>query len=133
MSAPWHRQSPLTVVTSELFMWCFAISIYLIRFMTLGWAINKKYSSVCVLITEQINMYLHMEQKPQKKDQIMLANNVLKLVSVLLKELENPFKISGLSANPWLYNVTRLVVLSACSGVLSELLGFKLKLHKIKY
>ncbi|KAK4323843.1 hypothetical protein Pmani_005483 [Petrolisthes manimaculis] len=124
----------------ELFFWCFAIGIYLIRFMTLGAMINKKYSSLSVLITEQINMYLHMEQKPQKKDELTLANNVLKLVSVLLKnvnltsyqELESPFKISGLSANPLLYNVTRLVVLSACSGVLSDLLGFKLKLHKIK-
>ncbi|XP_045121765.1 protein PHTF2-like isoform X4 [Portunus trituberculatus] len=117
----------------ELFLWCFAIGIYLIRFMTLGAMINKKYSSLSVLITEQINMYLHMEQKPQKKDELTLANNVLKLVSVLLKELESPFKISGLSANPLLYNVTKLVVLSACSGVLSDLLGFKLKLHKIKF
>ncbi|XP_050720018.1 protein phtf-like isoform X4 [Eriocheir sinensis] len=117
----------------ELFLWCFAIGIYLMRFMTLGAMINKKYSSLSVLITEQINMYLHMEQKPQKKDELTLANNVLKLVSVLLKELESPFKISGLSANPLLYNVTRLVVLSACSGVLSDLLGFKLKLHKIKF
>lgn len=64
---------------------CFAIGIYLIRFMTLGAMINKKYSSLSVLITEQINMYLHMEQKPQKKDELNLANNVLKLVSVLLK------------------------------------------------
>lgn len=53
--------------------------------MTLGAMINKKYSSLSVLITEQINMYLHMEQKPQKKDELNLANNVLKLVSVLLK------------------------------------------------
>lgn len=64
---------------------CCAIGIYLIRFMTLGAKINKKYSSLSVLITEQINMYLHMEQKPQKKDELTLANNVLKLVSVLLK------------------------------------------------
>ncbi|XP_069173789.1 protein PHTF2 isoform X5 [Procambarus clarkii] len=122
-----------SLYTYELFFWCFAIGIYLIRFMTLGAMINKKYSSLSVLITEQINMYLHMEQKPQKKDELTLANNVLKLVSVLLKELESPFKISGLSANPLLYNITRLVVLSACSGVLSDLLGFKLKLHKIKF
>ena len=53
--------------------------------MTLGANINKKYSNLSVLITEQINLYLHMEQKPQKKDDLMLANNVLKLVSVLLK------------------------------------------------
>jgi hypothetical protein len=103
-----------------------------------------------------------MEQKPNKKEELMLANNVLKLAADLLKvrlpvnfmfrqcvssltflltlksirfptqELESPFKISGLSANPYLYNLTKVVVLSALSGVLSEMLGFKLKLHKIK-
>jgi len=49
-----------------------------------------------------------------------------------LKELEDPFKISSFASNPYLYNVTRLVILSAFSGVLSEMLGFKLKLYKIK-
>jgi hypothetical protein len=50
----------------------------------------------------------------------------------MLQELESPFKISGLSANPYLYTITKVVILSALSGVLSEMLGFKLKLHKIK-
>lgn len=48
------------------------------------------------------------------------------------QELESPFKISGVSANPVIYNVTKVVVLSAFSAVLTELLGFKLKLYKIK-
>lgn len=73
-----------------------------------------------------------MERKPHKKEELLLANNVLKLASKLLKELETPFKISGLVMNPVLYNITRVVVLSAFSGVLTELLGFKLKLWKIK-
>ena len=38
----------------------------------------------------------------------------------------------GFSANPFLYNATKVIVLSACSGVLSDMLGFKLKLYKIK-
>lgn len=62
----------------------------------------------------------------------MVSNNVLKLATDLLKELESPFKISGLSANPYLYTTIKVVILSALSGVLSEMLGFKLKLHKIK-
>ena len=116
----------------------------------------------------QINLYLHMEKKPHKKDELTLANNVLKLAEALLKvfvslllsrelhvpaiiaqctdsqalctpccvsfwqELESPFKVSGLSANPFLYNTTKVIILSAFSAVLTELLGFKLKLHKIK-
>ena len=53
-------------------------------------------------------------------------------VRVCLQELESPFRVSGLAANPLLYNITKVVVLSAFSAVLTELLGFKLKLYKIK-
>lgn len=77
-------------------------------------------------------MYLQIEKKPEKKDELTVVNNVLKLAADLLKEIENPFKISGLGINPWVYNVTKVVILSAASAVLSELFGFKLKLYKIK-
>ena len=124
--------SQVTDVNCEVLAWCIAMAIFLIRFMTLASKINQKYRNLSVLLTEQINLYLQMEQKPHKKDQLILANNVLKLSSDLLKELETPFKIHGLSANPFLYNCTRVLVLSAVSGVLSEMLGFKLKLYKVK-
>ncbi|XP_022102790.1 putative homeodomain transcription factor 2 isoform X2 [Acanthaster planci] len=116
----------------ELIAWTFCMCPFLLRFMTLGSTINQKFRNTSVLLTEQINLYLHMEKKPHKKDDLMLANNVLKLASKLLKEIETPFKIAGMSMNPVLYNITRVVVLSAFSGVLTELLGFKLKLWKIK-
>ncbi|KAK3583171.1 hypothetical protein CHS0354_025686 [Potamilus streckersoni] len=116
----------------ELLVWCLALGVYLLRFMTLGLKINKKYRNLSVLITEQINLYLQMEQKPHKKEELMVSNNVLKLAESLIKELESPFKISGISANPFFLNVTKVVVLSAFSAVLSEILGFKLKLTKIK-
>ncbi|XP_046395980.1 protein phtf isoform X2 [Ischnura elegans] len=116
----------------EALMWSMLLGIFLLRFMTLGTKINRKYRNLSVLITEQINLYLQIEQKPNKKEELMVANSVLKLAADLLKELESPFKISGLSANPYLYTITKVVILSALSGVLSEMLGFKLKLHKIK-
>lgn len=116
----------------EALFWSFCLGIFILRFMTLGTKINKKYRNLSVLITEQINLYLQIEQKPHKKEELMVANSVLKLAADLIKELESPFKISGLSANPYLYTITKVVLLSALSGVLSELLGFKLKLHKIK-
>ncbi|XP_054712328.1 protein PHTF2-like [Uloborus diversus] len=116
----------------ELLFWTLALGIYLLRFMIIGSKINKKYRNLSVLITEQINLYLHMEQKPHKKEELILANNVLKLAADLLKELESPFKISGLCANSYLYNITKVVVLSAFSAVLTDVLGFKLKLYKIK-
>lgn len=116
----------------EALLWSFALGTFLLRFMTLGTKINRKYRSISVLITEQINLYLQIEQKPHKKEELMVSNSVLKLAGDLLKELESPFKISGLSANPYLYTTVKVVILSALSGVLSEVLGFKLKLHKIK-
>lgn len=110
-----------------------AIGVYIMRLMVLGIKMNRKYkSNLSVLITEQINLYLQLEQKPHKKEELTLANHVLKLAADLLKQLEAPFKISGFSANHYLYNITKVVVLSAFSAVLTEMLGFKLKLHKIK-
>ncbi|XP_015178258.1 PREDICTED: putative homeodomain transcription factor isoform X1 [Polistes dominula] len=122
----------------EALFWSFSLGIFILRFMTLGTKINKKYRNLSILLTEQkksifqINLHLQIEQKPHKKEELMVANSVLKLAADLIKELESPFKISGLSANPYVYTITKVVLLSALSGVLSELLGFKLKLHKIK-
>ena len=81
----------------ELLAWCMALGVYLLRFMNLGLRINMKYRNLSVLITEQINLYLQMEQKPHKKEELMVANNVLKLAESLLKVvfwylyLLNPF------------------------------------------
>ncbi|CAL1287099.1 unnamed protein product [Larinioides sclopetarius] len=69
----------------ELLFWTLSLGIFLLRFMVIGTKINKKYRNLSVLITEQINLYLHMEQKPHKKEELMLANNVLKLAADLLK------------------------------------------------
>ncbi|KAH8237244.1 hypothetical protein KR038_007910, partial [Drosophila bunnanda] len=134
LSVEWLKDSVHlhTHLTMEALIWSITIGIYLLRFMTLGQKIQHKYRSVSVLITEQINLYLQIEQKPKKKEELMVSNSVLKLAADLLKELETPFKISGLSANPYLFTTIKVVILSALSGVLSEVLGFKLKLHKIK-
>lgn len=103
------------------------------RLITLGSNVNKKYRGcLSAILTEQINLHLAIEQRPESKDQLTVANNVLKLAADLLKELDAPFKISGICANHYLYTVSKVVILSALSGVLSEMLGFKLKLHKIK-
>ncbi|XP_037082119.1 putative homeodomain transcription factor [Pollicipes pollicipes] len=117
---------------TQLVVWCFSLGVYLVRVMSLGSYINRKYRNLSVVLTEQINLYLQIEQKPHKKERLVLANNVLKLACDLLKELESPFTVLGFSANPFLYNATKVIVLSACSGVLSDMLGFKLKLYKIK-
>lgn len=116
----------------ELVIWCISLSLFLLRFVTLGSETSKKYSNTSILLTEQINLYLKMEKKPNKKEELTLVNNVLKLATKLLKELDSPFRLYGLTMNPLLYNITQVVILSAVSGVISDLLGFNLKLWKIK-
>uniref|UniRef100_A0A673HWL7 Putative homeodomain transcription factor 2 n=1 Tax=Sinocyclocheilus rhinocerous TaxID=307959 RepID=A0A673HWL7_9TELE len=44
-------------------------------------------------------------------------------------ELDAPFRLYGLTMNPLLYNITQVVILSAVSGVISDLLGFNLKVR----
>ncbi|EMP32127.1 Putative homeodomain transcription factor 2, partial [Chelonia mydas] len=83
--------------------------------------------SVVFTCCAQINLYLKMEKKPNKKEELTLVNNVLKLATKLLKELDSPFRLYGLTMNPLLYNITQVVILSAVSGVISDLLGFNLK------
>ena len=72
-----------------------------------------------------------MVEAPHKKERLMISNNVLKVATKLLKELHSPNKVSGLTMNPLLYNITRVIVLSAFSAAISEILGFKLKIWKL--
>ncbi|XP_045535543.1 protein phtf [Papilio machaon] len=117
----------------EAMVWSCGLGIHLLRLLTLGGNVNRKYRGcLSAILTEQINLHLAMEQRPDSKEQLTVANNVLKLAADLLKELDAPFKISGICANHYLYTIIKVVILSALSGVLSEMLGFKLKLHKIK-
>ncbi|XP_073681757.1 putative homeodomain transcription factor 1 [Garra rufa] len=116
----------------ELMVWCAALMVFLLRLATLGAETNRKYSNASVLLTEQINLYLKMEKKPNKKDQLNIVNNVLRLATKLLKELDTPFRLLGLTVNPLIYNITRVVILSAVSAVVSDLLGFNIRLWKIK-
>lgn len=55
--------------------------------MTLGTQINRKYvnRNLSILTTEQINLHLQIEQNSGKKEELTVANNVLKLAADLLK------------------------------------------------
>ncbi|XP_072931982.1 protein phtf [Epargyreus clarus] len=117
----------------EAMVWSCCLGIYLLRLVTLGSNVNRKYRGcLSAILTEQINLHLAIEQRPESKEQLTVANNVLKLAADLLKELDAPFRLSGVFTNHYVYTITKVVILSALSGVLSEMLGFKLKLYKIK-
>ena len=71
-----------------LFCRSLVLCIYQLRFVTLGSKINRKFRNNTVLMTEQLNLYLQMEKNPEKKDDLMIANNVLKLATKLLKVIK---------------------------------------------
>nr|CAB3264840.1 putative homeodomain transcription factor 2 [Phallusia mammillata] len=128
--------SPETFMSSMLYWDCLvlllALGIFLLHFITVGAKINKNYSNVSVILTEQMNLYFQMDKTPLKKEQLQLVNSVLTNATKLIKEIETPYSLYGLAMNPLLYNITRVIILSAFSGVMSEMLGFKLKVWKIK-
>ncbi|CAM9326436.1 unnamed protein product [Ascophyllum nodosum] len=123
----------------ELLVWCCSISFFLLRYLTLGADTNDRYRDTSVLLTEQINVQLRILQssanrdsnKAGKRERLAVSSKVLDLATKLLKELDGPNKLSGLSMNPLLYNVTRAVLVSALSGVMSDTLGFSVKLYKV--
>ncbi|XP_023257982.1 putative homeodomain transcription factor 2 isoform X2 [Seriola lalandi dorsalis] len=127
-----HKTFLQTLTNWELMVWASSLILFLLRLATLGSETNCKYSNSSVLLTEQINLYLKMEKKPNKKEELSIVNNVLKLATKLMKELDTPFRLLGLTVNPLIYNITRVVILSAVSAVVSDLLGFNIRLWKIK-
>uniref|UniRef100_A0A7N6AFZ7 PHTF1/2 N-terminal domain-containing protein n=1 Tax=Anabas testudineus TaxID=64144 RepID=A0A7N6AFZ7_ANATE len=127
-----HKTFLESMTNWELMVWCSSLILFLLRLATLGSETNCKYSNSSVLLTEQINLYLKMEKKPNKKEALSIVNNVLKLATKLMKELDTPFRLLGLTVNPLIYNITKVVILSAVSAVVSDLLGFNIRLWKIK-
>ncbi|KAF1741632.1 hypothetical protein MXB_3382, partial [Myxobolus squamalis] len=69
----------------EIPLWSILFSSFLLRFLSLGADVNRKFNNNTELLTEQINLFLLMEVFPQKKDEYIVANNVLKLASKLIK------------------------------------------------
>ena len=83
---------------------------------------------------EQLNVHLRMLRQPHKKGELVITNNVLKVATKLLKEMEKADKkgpgAAGLLMNKTMYNIVRVFVVSALSAVVSEMLGFKMKMWK---
>lgn len=48
-----------SVYNIEALVWSLVLGVYLLRFMTLGTKINRKYRNLSVLITEQVSLSDH--------------------------------------------------------------------------
>lgn len=108
-----HKTFLESLTNWELMVWASSLILFLLRLATLGSETNCKYSNSSVLLTEQvkdvgasagsqclqlsfaviynnaslsqINLYLKMEKKPNKKESLNIVNNVLKLATKLMK------------------------------------------------
>ncbi|CAL8385823.1 unnamed protein product [Boreogadus saida] len=79
-------------------------------------------SNPSILLTaNKINLYLKMEKKPNKKEELTLVNNVLKLATKLLKL--TPFRLYWSTCEPALYKHHPGVILSPCFRVISTGVG----------
>ncbi|KII62414.1 putative homeodomain transcription factor 2 [Thelohanellus kitauei] len=116
----------------EVFSFSILLSFFIFRFVSYSKQLTSKYNNNSELLTEQLNLYLQLDVNPQKKHHYSIANNVLKLASKLIKELEPTYKMPLLVMNPLLGNFLRFVLLSLVSGVLSELFGISFKFWKLK-
>lgn len=122
----------------ELLAWGGISSVYLLRFISLGTRTNEKFGDTTILITEQLNIQIRIFELScrssydrAKKEKLQISSNVLKLAVKLLKELEGPNRVSGLSMSPMLVRATRVVMLSALSALVSDVFGFKLKVNQL--
>ncbi|KAJ9469645.1 putative homeodomain transcription factor [Diplonema papillatum] len=124
----------------QIFLAALVLAYYLLLYFTTGTSINNKYGNASLLLTEQLNIHLRIvavgekssgSRLSVKKEKLVLTSKVLELAAKLLKELEGPNKISGLSMNPMFYNITRVMVLSCLSAAISHVFGFSPRLWKI--
>ena len=91
-----------------ILVWSAILSLYILRFIGLVDRINRKYRSTSVLLTEMINIQLRLLRYPRKKEILSIANGVLKNTVKLLRELERPHRIAGVTLSPMGNVVLRL-------------------------
>lgn len=126
------EEDSLGPVQLVMLMWATVSFYFSLRFMSIGKAVATKNQATAQLQIEQINLYLRMLRRPEKKDELASANAVLKLATSLLKDMDRPQKDGGIGLDSQAYNAVRIVVLSALSQQITRLFGLKISLHRIK-
>lgn len=98
-----------------MLLWAVVSFYFSLRFMGIGKSVASKNQATAQLQIEQINLYLRMLRRPEKKEELASANAVLKLATSLLKDMDKPAKDGGIGLDSSAYNAVRLVILSALS------------------
>jgi hypothetical protein len=121
------RQGPEGSINLELLLWNVCLGFFSLRYIQISLYLNSKYKqNIALLYSEQMHCHIRMQYKPHKRHELLCCIQVLKVGSKLLKELEGPYKISGLPMSPLYNSLFKLIVLSALSAVASQVLGLNL-------
>lgn len=59
----------------ELVIWCSSLSLFLLRFVTLGSETSKKYSNTSILLTEQVRTAMVRLTPPNQNVQITTSSH----------------------------------------------------------
>eukprot|EP01029_Cantina_marsupialis_P012928 TRINITY_DN286307_c0_g1_i1.p1 TRINITY_DN286307_c0_g1~~TRINITY_DN286307_c0_g1_i1.p1 ORF type:complete len:485 (-),score=95.41 TRINITY_DN286307_c0_g1_i1:98-1552(-) len=122
-----------TIFFWEINAWIIVLSFFALRMMTLASRTNKLFLARSLLLAEQMNISIQLitTVASSKRKKLSGTNKVLKIVTNLIKELERPKQLGGLRIDKTHMRIARLVILSAISALVSDLLGFKMKLWKL--
>lgn len=137
--APMGFNLPLTLLFGQLadwflFVWAIFLGIFMLRFTSLASRTHQKYENTSVLLTEQLNVFMKMLRKPQRKEELGICNNMLKVAIKLLRELEGSGKKhnqSGALLSPFVFNLLRVILLSGAGAVSGRVFGFKVRMWKL--
>lgn len=128
---------PATLQDWVVLVWAVLLSVYVQRITSLANKAQERFSNTSVLLTEELNIHMHLLRKPNKKEELQACNQMLKVAGSLIKELEgNKNKKGGghgeaFVLDPMLYSIIRVVFLSALGALSSDLLGFRVRIWKI--
>lgn len=126
---------PSTLGDWFLVCWAMILAVYVQRIMSLASKTHDKFQNTSVLLTEELNIHMRLLRKPEKKDELVACNSMLKTAAALIKELEGGNGKKGHTAalvlDPWLYSLVRVILLSALGALSSDLFGFRVRLWKI--
>ncbi|MEN2497774.1 MAG: Male germ-cell putative homeodomain transcription factor [Marteilia pararefringens] len=118
-------------ITCEILCWTLIIGAFVLQYSTdLNEIYRKHQVSRSILLTETINIHT----SPSKNTNTNERKNVLDLlknVRSLTGQMESPYRITSLSANPIICNAVRFIVIAVVSALISDLIGTKITLTKI--
>jgi len=126
--------SPLhhAVLFNALAAWTLVLCVYVSRFVALSDGTARKFRSTSVLQVAQVNAHAVAAAQPAGGDKASTARllGLLKAAEALLKELEQPGRLTGVKLSPALYSAVRIAALSAVSALVAKVLGFNVRLWK---